>query len=428
MKNHIADQNDRGLLAPKPSRRTSASWLARTVLTRLERIARGTLEVEAHGARHVFGSGEPRAAVEVHDERFWSAVALRGSIGAGEAYSAGWWTSADPAAVVRVFVRNQDVIGALDSGLAQLSKPFLAAYHRLRRNTKDGSRSNIAAHYDLSNEFFALFLDETMTYSCGIFDGEHTTMREASLAKIDRLCTKLDLRPEHHLLEIGTGWGAFAIHAAREYGCRVTTTTISQRQFEWAEQRIRQAGLESRIHLVLEDYRNLVGRFDRLVSVEMIEAVGHHFYEAFYGACSRFLKPDGLMALQAITIADAHYERAKGSVDFIQRHIFPGSCIPSITALSTAMSRASDMTTVNLEDFGAHYARTLAAWNTNLRANWSEAKQLGLSEEFLRMWEFYFAYCSGGFAERHIGVAQILHAKPEAHRTPVLPRLVAFGA
>jgi cyclopropane-fatty-acyl-phospholipid synthase len=417
------------------SRSTSSSWLAKSVLTRLERIARGTLELEADGVRHVFGAGAPHAAVEVHDERFWSAVALRGSIGAGEAYSAGWWTSADPAAVVRVFVRNQDVLGALDSGLARLSKPFLAAYHLLNKNTKDGSRANIAAHYDLSNEFFALFLDETMTYSCGIFDGAHTSMREASVAKIDRLCTKLDLRPEHHLLEIGTGWGAFAIHAAREYGCRVTTTTISERQFEWAQQRIRQAGLEDRITLLLEDYRNLeaaVGgedtRFDRLVSVEMIEAVGHQYFEEFYGTCGRLLKPDGYMALQAITIADAHYERAKRSVDFIQRHIFPGSCIPSITALSTAMSRASDLTTVHLEDFGAHYARTLGVWNANLRANWGEAKQLGLSEEFLRLWEFYFAYCAGGFAERHIGVAQIVHAKPEAHRAPVLPPLVALEA
>jgi cyclopropane-fatty-acyl-phospholipid synthase len=419
-------KNDTALLDTQKPRIAGQSWLARSVLARLERIEHGTLELVEGGRRHVFGQGEPRASVEVHDERFWSAVALRGSVGAGEAYSTAWWTSPDPTAVVRIFVRNQEVLGALDSGLARLSKPLLAAYHRLNKNTKDGSRTNIAAHYDLSNEFFALFLDETMTYSCGIFDGADTTMREASLAKIDRLCRKLDLRPEHHLLEIGTGWGAFAIHAAREYGCRVTTTTISGRQFDWAQARIRQAGLEDRITLLLEDYRNLEGTYDRLVSVEMIEAVGHQYFEEFYRVCGRLLKPDGYMALQAITIADAHYERAKRSVDFIQRHIFPGSCIPSITALSTAMSRASDMTTVHLEDFGAHYARTLAIWNQNLERNWQEARALGLSEEFLRLWQFYFAYCAGGFAERHIGVAQIVHARPQAHRAPVLPPLVAI--
>jgi len=397
------------------------SLTSKLVLKRLERIEDGTLELHAHGTRHVFGSGSLRAVLSVHDDRFWSTIALRGAIGAGEAYAAGWWTSDDPIAVVRVLVRNRAVLQAMEGGLATLSKPLFALYHRLRRNTEAGARANIAAHYDLSNEFFSLFLDRTMTYSCGIFDGEDTTMEEASLAKIDRLCKKLDLRPEHHLLEIGTGWGALAIHAAREYGCRVTTTTISQQQYDLAKERIAKAGLEDRITLLFEDYRNLTGTYDRLVSVEMIEAVGHQFYEEFYRTCGRLLTPDGTMAVQAITIADSHYERAKRSVDFIQRYIFPGSCIPSVTALQTAMSRASDLTLVQMEDFGAHYARTLSIWRANLREKWAEARELGLSEDFLRLWEFYFAYCAGGFAERHIGVSQLLYARPEAHRSPQLP-------
>ncbi|MEZ5977658.1 MAG: cyclopropane-fatty-acyl-phospholipid synthase family protein [Planctomycetota bacterium] len=409
------------------------SLLAKAVLARLERITVGSLALRSGDATRVLGTGgEPFASVEVHDERFWGAVALRGSIGAGEAYAAGWWTSGDPTSVVRLFVRNADVLGSMESGFARLSKPVLALWHKLRRNTESGSRANIAAHYDLSNEFFGLFLDETMTYSCGIFEDATCDMREASIAKIDRLCRKLDLGPRTHLLEIGTGWGALAVHAAREYGCRVTTTTISRRQHEVAEARIREAGLEGRVTLLLEDYRNLraldpSARFDRLVSVEMIEAVGHQYYETFYRECSELLAPDGLMAMQAITIADAHYERARRSVDFIQRHVFPGSCIPSVTALHTAMSRASDLTTVHLEDFGDHYVKTLATWRRNLRERWDEAKALGLSEEFLRLWEFYFAYCEGGFAERHIGVCQMLHAKPLARTVPEvapLPRAV----
>jgi len=381
----------------------------------MERIRSGLLTLEAEGARHVFGESEtdvPEAQVRVHDRRFWSAVVRRGSVGAGEAYARGWWTSDDPTAVVRLFVRNEDALSGLDGGLARLSRPFLAAYHALRRNTEAGSRANIRAHYDLSNEFFGLFLDETMTYSCGIFERADTTLREASLAKIDRLCRKLELRPGDRLLEIGTGWGAFALHAAREYGCHVTTTTISREQHALARRRIREAGLEDRIELLLQDYRRLEGSYDKLVSVEMIEAVGHRFYDAFFERCAALLEPDGLMALQAITIADRHFERAARSVDFIQRYVFPGSCIPSVTALCTSMTRASDLRLTELEDIDPHYVPTLAAWRANLRACWSEARTLCHSEEFLRLWEFYFCYCEGGFAERRIGDVHMLLERP----------------
>ncbi len=396
---------------------------ARLLLSRLERIESGSLSVYADGARHDFGDprqeGAPHAAIRVHDPRFWSTVVRRGSVGAGEAYAAGWWTSDDPTAVVRLFVRNRDALTGLEGGLALLSKPFLAAWHALRRNTERGSRSNIRAHYDLSNEFFALFLDETMTYSCGVFADEGTTLREASIAKIDRLCRKLELAPGDHLLEIGTGWGALALHAAREYGCRVTTTTISREQHDLAAERIRAAGLEDRVTLLFEDYRRLEGTYDKLVSVEMIEAVGHRYYDEFFRRCAALLRPEGTMALQAITIADQHYERAKGSVDFIQRHIFPGSCIPSVSALCASMTRASDLRVTDLEDIGPHYTTTLAAWRQSLRERWDDARALGYSDEFLRLWEFYFCYCEGGFAERHISDVQMLLARPLAR--PLAP-------
>lgn len=410
--------------APGMSRNTPLT--ARLVLARMERIDSGSLELFEGGRHHRFGNGDPRfpaAEILVRDPRFWAAVAKRGSIGAGEAYAKEWWTSDDPTAVVRLFVRNQEALSGMEEGWARLSRPFFRLYHALRRNTERGSRENIAAHYDLSNEFFSLFLDESMTYSCGIWESPESTLLEASTAKIDRLCRKLDLRPDDHLLEIGTGWGAFAIHAAREYGCRVTTTTISAEQHAVARKRIRDAGLEDRIDLRLEDYRRLEGTFDKLVSVEMIEAVGHAYFEEFFRRCAARLNPKGVMALQAITIADQHYERARDSVDFIQRHIFPGSCIPSITALSTAMTRASDLRLVHMEEIGTHYVPTLAQWRRNLREKYHEARALGFDDELLRLWDFYFCYCEGGFAERHIGNAQLLFARPDARPEPILPAL-----
>jgi cyclopropane-fatty-acyl-phospholipid synthase len=397
----------------RPTRRLPLT--ARLVLSRLERIEEGTLTLEVGGQRFELGqeAGDGlHADVRVLDDRFWSAVARRGSIGAGESYASGWWTSAEPTDVVRLFIRNQAALSGIDTGLSRLSRPLFAAYHALRRNTERGSRENISAHYDLSNDFFRLFLDETMTYSCGFFEHEGSTLREASVAKIDRLCHKLGLKPTDHLLEIGTGWGAFAIHAAREYGCRVTTTTISREQHDLAAERIRAAGLEDRIELLLEDYRRLEGTYDKLVSVEMIEAVGHQFYDTFFERCAALLKPEGVMALQAITIADQHFERASRSVDFIQRHIFPGSCIPSVTALCSSMTKASDLRLTDLEDIGPHYVTTLAAWRENLRQRWPEARALGYSDEFLRLWEFYFSYCEGGFAERHISDVHMMLARP----------------
>jgi cyclopropane-fatty-acyl-phospholipid synthase len=402
------------------------SLLQRAVLRGFEGIEAGRLEVVVGERRHHFGrevEGAVDAVLEVHDERFWGALALRGSIGAGEAYALGWWGSPAATDVVRLMVRNQDALDRLDSGWARLSKPFLAAFHRLRRNTEEGSRDNIAAHYDLSNDFFELFLDPTMTYSSGVFEHEESSLEEASVAKIDRLCRKLELGPDDHLLEIGTGWGGLALHAAREYGCRVTTTTISRQQHAFAMRRIEEAGLSGRVTLLLEDYRKLTGTYDKLVSVEMIEAVGHQYYGEFFAQCGRLLKPHGMMAMQAILIADQHFERAARSVDFIQRYIFPGSNIPSTTALLSAATGSSDLRLSHHECFGTHYTRTLAAWRERLRARWDEAQALGFEETFLRLFEFYFHYCEGGFEERHIDVAQLTLVKPGARSAPMLGSL-----
>ena len=400
--------------------------LQRAVLRGFEAIEAGRLEVVIGERRHRFGQeveGAADAVLEVHDERFWGALALRGSIGAGEAYALGWWDSPAATDLVRLMVRNQDALDRLDSGWARLSKPFLAAFHRLRRNTEEGSRDNIAAHYDLSNDFFELFLDPTMTYSSGVFEHGASSLEEASVAKIDRLCRKLELGPDHRLLEIGTGWGGLALHAAREYGCRVTTTTISRQQHAYAARRIEEAGLSGRVTLLLEDYRKLTGTYDKLVSVEMIEAVGHQYYGEFFAQCGRLLKPHGMMAMQAILIADQHFERAARSVDFIQRYIFPGSNIPSTTALLSAATGSSDLRLSHHECFGTHYTRTLAAWRERLRTRWEEAQALGFEETFLRLFEFYFHYCEGGFEERHIDVAQLTLVKPGARSAPMLGSL-----
>ena len=384
---------------PPAARPTRAGFLERRLRSALERLERGGLELASPSGRTHHGRCDGlQARVEVRDERFFRAVALRGSVGAGEAYASGWWTSPDPVAVVRLLVRNRAALSALEGGLARLSRPLLALAHALRRNTRDGSRANIAAHYDLSNEFFALFLDETMTYSCGLLTRPGASLREASIAKIERLCERLELSERDHLLEIGTGWGAFAIHAAARYGCRVTTTTISRRQYELARARVEQAGLAGRVKVLLQDYRDLRGTYDKLVSVEMIEAVGHAYYPAFFRRCAELLAPRGRMALQAITIADSLYDEARRSVDFIQAHVFPGSCIPSVTALLSAATKASDLRLERLEEIGPHYVPTLAAWRAKLRARWSEARALGFSEDTLRGWDFYFAYCEGGYA------------------------------
>ncbi len=355
------------------------------------------------------------ATIHVMDFRFWSELAFGGSIGAGEAYMQGYWYTDDLTALVRILLRNRAVLDGMEAGLARLTAPLQKGLHWLHRNTREGSRRNIAAHYDLGNDFFKLFLDPTMMYSSAIFEQPAMTLEEAQLARLTKIGRKLDLQPTDHLLEIGTGWGGMAIHAAQHFGCRVTTTTISREQFEFARERIATAGLADRITVLCEDYRALQGRFDKLVSIEMIEAVGHQFYDTYFRQCGRLLKDDGLMLLQAITIADHRYEAARNAVDFIQRHIFPGSTIPSTSVMLGSIARTTDMKLTHLEDIGPHYATTLRHWRENFLANLDAVRAQGFSEEFIRMWEFYLCYCEGGFEERVIGDVQMLLAKPD-HR------------
>ena len=392
----------------------------RLVLAMLEKLEVGQLTVIDRRMVKTFGHKTPEfdvtATIRVHGDDFYRFCAFGGSIGAGEAFMLGYWTSADLTAVMRIIVRNQQVFGEMDQGWTMLSRPVNQIFHLMRRNTPTGSRENIMAHYDLGNDFYRLFLDETMTYSSGIFETSHSSLKAASIAKYDRLCRKLDLGPDDHVLEIGTGWGGFALYAAEKYGCEVTTTTISQQQYDFAKAKIESAGLSQRIHLLKSDYRELTGQYDKLVSIEMIEAVGHQYYDTFFQVCARYLKDDGLMAIQAITIADHAFEQHKNSVDFIKRYIFPGSCIPSVTALLEAMSRSSDLRLFHMEDITPHYATTLRTWRERFFDNIDQVRELGFEDAFIRMWDYYLSYCEGGFLERYIGSVQMVFSKPLARR------------
>ncbi len=390
-----------------------------SILSRLQGLTAGTLTIEEAGQRWRFGAGDPEVRLVVRDPAFWSRVALGGSVGAGESYMDGAWDCDDLVGLTRLLLRNRPVLDGMEGGLARLSAPLRGLAHRLNRNTRAGSRRNIAAHYDLGNEFYRLWLDETLMYSCAYFERPESTLLEASAAKLERICRKLDLAPADHVLEIGTGWGGFALYAARGRGCRVTTVTLSRQQYELARRRIAEAGLADRVEVLLADYRDLDGQYDKLVSIEMVEAVGADHLETYFRQCGRLLKPDGAMLLQAITIADQRYEAALKEVDFIQKHIFPGGFLPSVTALAGALTRASDLRTVQLEDIGPHYAETLRRWRANFLGQLGKVRALGFDERFIRMWTFYLCYCEGGFRERDIGTVQMLLAKPgwrgEAH-------------
>jgi cyclopropane-fatty-acyl-phospholipid synthase len=295
-----------------------------------------------------------------------------------------------------------------------LTLPLHWLYHRGRKNTRTGSRKNITAHYDLGNDFYSLFLDKTMAYSSAVFPTAVATLHEGSVEKFDRICRKIALSSRDHLLEIGTGWGGFAIHAAKEYGCRVTTVTISEKQFEYAKKRIADENLEEKITIELKDYRDISGEYDKLVSIEMIEAVGNDYFDTFFACCSKLLKPTGMMLLQAITIRDNVYKSYLKEVDFIRRYIFPGACLPSLSAIMHSVSRVSDMTVFHLEDIASHYARTLRMWRNRFSSNLNEVRKLGMNERFIRMWEFYLCYCEAGFWENHLGDLQLLFVKPQA--------------
>ncbi|MCB9852683.1 MAG: class I SAM-dependent methyltransferase [Phycisphaerales bacterium] len=407
------------------------TWLDRScrraILRLLSGIREGRVTLIDGQSQHVFGNagcGSPiSVTVTVHSPALYRRAALGGHIAMARSYADGLWSCDNLTGLIRIFVRQLEVMDATDRGWARIVKPLHGAFHWLRRNSRVGSRRNIAAHYDLGNDLFELILDDTMTYSAGIFETSESTMREASIAKIDRLCRKLRLGPGDRLLEIGTGWGSFAVHAASRYGCHVTTATVSREQYDVATRRIEAAGLSDQVDVLLCDYRDLSGEYDKLVCVEMIEAVGHQYYDTFFRKCSNLLAPHGLMALQAITIPDHRYELARRTVDFIKRDIFPGSCIPSIERMCRSVARGTDLKLTHLEDITPHYAETLARWRRRMHGNIDAIRALGYTDRFLRLWEFYLCYCEGGFAERYTGCVQLLFAKPRNRSNPVLPVL-----
>jgi cyclopropane-fatty-acyl-phospholipid synthase len=375
----------------------------------LRMLRQGRVEVAGARERRHYGPPDAnlRATVRLHDDRFLRALP-HGSLALAEAYVDGAWDCDQLVQLVRIGARELPRV-------QRLRRPFVPlrnAFSRIPRNTREGARRHIAAHYDLGNDMFRLFLDETMTYSCAYFESPDVTLREAQEAKLDRVCRKLELRPDDHVVEIGTGWGSFALHAAGRYGCRVTTTTISREQYDVAVRRVREAGLDDRVKIALEDYRDLRGSFDKLVSIEMIEAVGWQYFDTFFRRCGELLKPDGLMLLQAITIADEAYEVEKASRSFIRELIFPAGCLPSVEVIRGCVGRVTDLRMLDLEDITAHYPETLQRWRENFVRSENRAAELGYDRRFRRLWELYLAWCEGGFRERRIGDVQALFAKP----------------
>lgn len=355
-----------------------------------------------------------RVVLEVRSRRAYGAVLREGSVGLARAYAEGWWESEDLVRLLRELAR------ALPSRLGTLARArslLSAARTRLgdgarTRNGGGAGRAGIEAHYDLGEEFFSLFLDPTLTYSSAYFEDRERSLGEASVAKLDRLCRKIRIGPCDRVLEIGTGWGSFALHAASRYGCQVVTTTISPRQKAYAEQKVKEAHLEDRVTVLGEDFRDLAGSYDKLVSIEMIEAVGWRNLDQYFSTCAKLLTPDGLMALQAIVIDDRLYESSKKTAEFIRSVIFPGSSIPSINSITTSLTRASDLRLVDLEDLGADYAETLHRWREQFRSRVEHIESLGFDERFVRMWDLYLAYCEAGFRERRISDVQLVLAKP----------------
>jgi len=398
------------------------SWARRTVRTRLDRLQAGEITIVEAGTSQAFGNpaADLKATVFVRDPRFYRSILLRGALGGAEAFMDGAWKSDDLTAVIRILALDTKTTAGLDRGVARWARPGLSLYHRLRSNTRKGSSRNIASHYDLGNDFFSLFLDPSLTYSSGVFEQAHVGMEQASAAKYERACRKLALRSDDHVLEIGSGWGAFAIYAASHYGCRVTTTTISKRQYEVAKSRVEQAGVADRVRVLFQDYRDLSGEYDKLVSIEMIEAVGHRYMNEFFRVCSERLRPDGVMFLQAITIPDRNLEEHHRSVDFIKRYIFPGGELVSIGGMCAAAADQTDLRLTHLEDLTPHYAETLRRWRKRMIQNLPQMRRLGLDDHFLRMWEFYLCYCEGGFEEREIGLVQAVFEKPEVRRASLL--------
>ncbi|MDG2367318.1 MAG: cyclopropane-fatty-acyl-phospholipid synthase [Candidatus Marinimicrobia bacterium] len=392
------------------------SIFKKIILKKFNNLKIGYIHLSEGNESYEFGNkkSELQANIKILSPEFYVFLGSGGLLGVTEAYTAGFWQADDIVTLIRIMIKNSHIMQKLDSGWAKLLKPINNYIHKKRQNTLVGSKENILAHYDLSNDFYKLWLDESMTYSCGVFETESSTLKEASIEKLDRICRKLNLSVNDNILEIGTGWGSFAIHAAKNYGCNITTTTISDAQYEYAKNKIAEEGLSDKITLLNKDYRNLSGSYDKIVSIEMIEAVGHEYVPLFFESVSKLLKKDGLFALQGITYNDHNFDEYKNSVDFIKKYIFPGSCLISISQITNAVKKKTDLSIVNLEDITMHYATTLNKWRNNFMDVIPAVKKLGFSSAFINMWEFYFHYCEAGFLERNIGDYQVIFAKSNA--------------
>ena len=380
---------------------------------KFKNLKTGHISVNDGDETFTFGdssSGES-VSVDIHSQEFYVMTGSGGALGIAEAYVAGYWSSDDVVKLFQIIIRNRDILLSLEKGFAKLVKPINKMIHRGRQNTLKGSKENILAHYDLSNDFYKLWLDPSMTYSCAFFNNDSVTLEEASIEKLDRICRKLDLSEDDSVLEIGTGWGSFSIHAAKNYGCKITTTTISDAQFDYARSRIKDEGLESKITLINKDYRDLDGKYDKIVSIEMIEAVGYEYIPDYFSKLSSLLNNNGLVALQGITYNDQNFEVYKDSVDFIKKYIFPGSCLISIAQIIDVIKKDTDLAMVDMEDITKHYAVTLNRWRKNFMDVIPKVKEMGYSQAFINMWEFYFLYCEAGFSERNIGDVQMIFAK-----------------
>jgi cyclopropane-fatty-acyl-phospholipid synthase len=390
------------------------------MLSYLAKLQQGCIELVEDHDKQLLGDPQAdlRVTLTIVDPAFYQKLVLGGSVGAGESYIEGHWRTDNLTALVRIFARNMTLLDQLESGWARISKPALKLLNWRNRNSKAQSKKNISAHYDLGNSMYQLFLDQSMMYSSAIYPSAQSTLAEAQQHKLKLICDRLQLKPSDHLMEIGTGWGSLAIFAAKNYGCRVTTTTISREQYDYAKTQIAAAGLEQQITLLFQDYRELTGQYDKLVSIEMIEAVGHEYLDGYFAKCSSLLKADGLMLLQAITIADQRYEFYRREVDFIKKFVFPGGCLPSMLRMTQAAAQHTDLVIRQVQDIGLDYARTLADWCSNFMAARDAVHQLGFDDRFVRLWHFYLCYCEGGFLERATSAVHLVLSKP-GHRQPL---------
>ena len=409
--NQLADQ-----VASSKNSSFLSSIFKKGVMNKFKHLRYGSIKILEGDEILSFGDSESddKVTVTIHSNEFYVFLGSGGVTGVAEAYMAGYWTADNLVLLLQIVLKNKKILLSLDSGFAKLINPINKFIHWSKQNTLKGSKQNILAHYDLSNDFYKLWLDPTMTYSCGYFQDNSVSLEQASIEKIDRICRKLKLNKNDHILEIGTGWGSFSLHAAKQYGCTIDTVTISDAQYEYASKKIESSGLDSQINIFNKDYRKIEGKYDKIVSIEMIEAVGYQFIPQYFSKISSLLKEDGLVAIQGITYNDQNFEQYKNSVDFIKKYIFPGSCLVSVAQISDVIKEYTDLAIVDMEDITKHYAETLNRWKVNFMKVIPEVKKMGFSEAFIKMWEFYFVFCEAGFLERNIGDVQLVFSKSGA--------------